>query len=73
MIELYNCTLYTDYDDAYKEAGITKDLQIKTHYESLDIAGSNRIHYLCFSLPDELPGKEKDEALKQLLKDETVG
>ena len=73
VIELYNCTLYTDYDDAYKEAGITKDLQIKTHYESLDIAGSNRIHYLCFSLPDELPGKEKDEALKQLLKDETVG
>ena len=73
VIELYNCTLYTDYDDTYKEAGITKDLQIKTHYESLDIAGSNRIHYLCFSLPDELPGKEKDEALKQLLKDETVG
>ena len=53
VIELYNCTLYTDYDDTYKEAGITKDLQIKTHYESLDIAGSNRIHYLCFSLPDE--------------------
>ncbi len=73
VIELYNCTLFTDYDDTYKEAGITKDLQIKTHYESLDIAGSNRIHYLCFSLPDELPGKEKDEVLKQLLKDETVG
>ena len=73
VIELYNCSLYTDYDDTYKEAGITNDLQIKTHYESLDIAGSNRIHYLCFSLPDELPGREKDETLKQLLKDETVG
>ena len=47
-------------------------LQIKTHYESLDIAGSKRIHYLCFSLPKELPGKEKDEILKQLLKDEPV-
>ena len=72
VIELFNCTLQTDYDDTYKEADITEDLQIKTHYESLDIAGSNRIHYLCFSLPEQLPGKEKDEALKQLLKDEPV-
>ena len=72
VIELYNCTLHTDYNDTYKQAGIPEDLQIKTHYESLDIAGSNRIHYLCFSLPKQLPGKEKDEELKQLLKDEPV-
>ncbi|HKO79639.1 MAG TPA: tRNA (guanosine(46)-N7)-methyltransferase TrmB [Chitinophagaceae bacterium] len=72
VIKLYNCTLHTDYNDTYKETNIPEDLQIKTHYESLDIAGSNRIHYLCFSLPNELPGKEKDEVLKQLLKDEPV-
>ena len=72
VIELFNCTLHTDYDNTYKEAGIAEDLRIKTHYESLDIAGSNRIHYLCFSLPKELPAKEKDESLKQLLKDEPV-
>ncbi|MGZ5219115.1 MAG: tRNA (guanosine(46)-N7)-methyltransferase TrmB [Chitinophagaceae bacterium] len=72
VIELYNCRLHTDYEDIYSEAGINADLQIKTHYELLDIAGSNRIHYLCFSLPNELPGKEKDEELKQLLKDEPV-
>lgn len=72
VIGLYNCTLHTDYDDTYKLAGIPEDLKIKTHYESLDIAGSNRIHYLRFSLPKELPGKEKDEELKQLLKDEPV-
>lgn len=35
----------------------------------LDIGG-NRIHYLCFSLPGELAGIEKDEILKQLLKNE---
>jgi tRNA (guanine-N7-)-methyltransferase len=64
--------LHTDFDDSYKEAGITEDLRIKTHYESLDIAGSHRIYYLCFSLPKELPGKEKDEVLKQLLKNEPV-
>lgn len=73
VIRLYDCVLHTDFDDTYKEAAIPEDLRIKTHYESLDIAGSNRIHYLCFSLPKELPGKEKDEELKQLLKDEPVG
>jgi tRNA (guanine-N7-)-methyltransferase len=72
VIQLYNCVLHTDFDDTYQEASIPEDLRIKTHYESLDIAGSNRIHYLCFSLPNELPGKEKDEELKQLLKDEPV-
>jgi len=72
VIELYNCKLHTDYSDTYKEVEIPEHLRIKTHYESLDIAGSNRIHYLCFSLPEELPGKEKDEELKQLLKDEPV-
>lgn len=69
VIELYNCTLHTDYGNVYQQVDIPEDLKIKTHYESLDIAGSNRIHYLCFSLPEQLPGKEKDEALKQLLKD----
>ena len=72
VIRLYDCVLHTDFDDTYKEAGIPEDLRIKTHYESLDIAGSNRIHYLCFSLPKELPCRKRDEELKQLLKDEPV-
>jgi tRNA (guanine-N7-)-methyltransferase len=70
VIELNNCTLYTDYNNVYQQQDLSEELKIKTHYESLDIAGSNRIHYLCFSLPQQLPGKEKDEELKQLLKDE---
>ena len=72
VVELFNCTLHTDYKDTYKEDCIKEELKIKTHYESLDIAGSKRIHYLCFSLPEELPGNEKDEVLKQMLKDEPV-
>lgn len=72
VIELYQCIVHNDSDNVYKEMNITDDLRIKTHYESLDIAGSNRIHYLCFSLPEQLPGKEKDEILKQLLKDEPL-
>lgn len=64
---LYGCSLHTDLDNVFAGNEVPAELQIKTHYEGLDIAGSNRIHYLCFSLPDELPGKEKDEELKQLL------
>ena len=72
VIALYGCALHTDYDDTYNEPVVTEELRIKTHYESLDIAGSNRIHYLCFSLPSQLPDRERDEELKQLLKDEPV-
>ena len=68
VINRYGCVLHTDDDNIYKQEDITDVLKIKTHYESLDIAGSNRVHYLCFSLPGQLPGKEKDGELKQLLK-----
>ena len=69
VIDLFSCDLHFDYDDVYKEQIVAEELQIKTHYELMDIAGSNRIHYLCFSLPPQLPGKEKDEILKKLLRD----
>lgn len=72
VIEMYGCTVHTDYNNVYQQPSLSEDLKIKTHYESLDIAGSNRIHYLSFSLPAILPGKEKDEELKQILKDATV-
>lgn len=68
VIEKYNCRLIEDYDDLYGQKNITEELKIKTHYETLDIAGSNRIHYLKFSLPDILPGREKDKELQELLK-----
>lgn len=69
VIDQFECTLLTDLDDVYKQEKIGDELKIKTHYESLDIAGSNKVHYLCFSLPVQFPGKEKDEELKQLLKE----
>ena len=70
VIELYHCKLLEDHDELYKQENLREELKIKTHYESLDIAGSNRIHYLKFTLPENIAGKEKDEELKQLLKDE---
>ncbi|NOT50982.1 MAG: tRNA (guanosine(46)-N7)-methyltransferase TrmB [Chitinophagaceae bacterium] len=69
VIQLYDCILHKDVDDVHRQETIADELKIKTHYESLDIAGSNRIHYLCFSLPPVLAGKEKDIELKQLLKE----
>ena len=43
--------MLVDYDNAYNQENIAEELKIKTHYESLDIAGSKKIHYLQFKLP----------------------
>ncbi len=72
VIQLYQCSVHEDRNDLYRETDIAAELQIKTHYESLDIAGSNRVHYISFSLPKVLPGTDQDEILKQMLKNEPV-
>lgn len=69
VIEMYGCVVHEDLNDVRGLEKISTELSITTHYESLDIAGSNRIHYLRFSLPPVLPGRDKDDELKQLLKD----
>lgn len=72
VIDMYGCTLHEDSDNVYAMEHVKPELQIKTHYESLDIAGSNRIHYLAFSLPAELPGRELDAVLHEQLKNEAA-
>jgi tRNA (guanine-N7-)-methyltransferase len=66
VIGLYNLALIFDADDVYKQKTVSQQLNIKTHYESLDIAKSKRIFYLCFSLPDEI--SDKDDELDKILK-----
>lgn len=66
VIELYKLVLVEDCNDVYA-GNPGKLLQIKTHYEALDIAGSNKIYYLKFQLPAVIPGL--DEELHQLLKE----
>ena len=73
VIGMYGCSIHADSDDVYTEEPIADELKIKTHYESLDIAKSNRVHYISFSLPEQLPGIEKDTALKEQLKLEEHG
>lgn len=67
VAELYDLVIVEDWDDVYSNPEIRKELTIKTHYESLDIANSKKIHYLKFILPAEI--KDIDEQLQQLIKD----
>jgi len=68
VIEMYGLTMLIDYDNIYAITELGPELKIKTHYEELDIAESNRVHYLCFSLPHVLPDSSKDQQLKEQLK-----
>jgi tRNA (guanine-N7-)-methyltransferase len=68
VIELYGLTIVEDCNDVYKQAVIKDELKIKTHYESLDIAQSNKIHYLKFTLPPVI--KNIDDQLQEQLKNE---
>ena len=71
VAELYDLTIVEDLDNVYCEKFIKEELKIKTHYESLDIAQSKKIHYLKFTLPQQL--KNIDEQLQQLIqKDEQL-
>jgi tRNA (guanine-N7-)-methyltransferase len=65
VIAYYNLQVHTDIDHLYNETELSDELKIKTHYEGLDIAQSNRIHYLCFSLPEQELPVETDALLKQ--------
>lgn len=68
VAQLYGLTIVDDYENVYSEAFIKEELKIKTHYESLDIAESKKIHYLKFTLPVVI--KDIDEQLQEILKDE---
>lgn len=61
VIELYSLILLHDNDDVYADENIAPELQIKTHYEKLDIAKSGRIFYLCFCLNNDLSVNKEDE------------
>ncbi len=66
VVNLFDLPLLQDYENVQQQAPDNKDLQIKTHYESLDIAQSERIHYLQFEVSQPLP-IETDEQLKKIL------
>lgn len=66
VIDLYRLTINLDIDDVYNQEEISPELNIKTYYESLDIANSKKVFYLSFSLPEVLI--DKDDELDNILK-----
>lgn len=71
VIALYGIECLADHDNVYAESHIKDELKIKTHYEGLDIAQSNRVHYLQFKLDKELP-TALDEQLKAIIDEQPV-
>jgi tRNA (guanine-N7-)-methyltransferase len=71
VVQLYNLQLILDIDDVYAGENIAPELSIQTHYEKMDIAKSNTIHYLQFVINQSLPF-EKDEQLKLLEREEVA-
>jgi len=80
VIRMYHLTLLEDIADIHAgpaiHAGpnihtgpIKEELKITTHYESLVIAQSKRVHYLCFTLP-EGPLPDLDDQLLERIKTE---
>ncbi len=68
VIEMYSLDLIYKTDHLYAEQNINPRCLIKTYYEGLDIAQSNKIHYIQFNIGKDLP-LELDEALKEAIKD----
>ena len=67
VIDMYGLTLLESSDNIH--AGpVKEELKIKTHYECLDIAQSNRVHYLLFTLPS-IPLPDLDEALQEKVRE----
>lgn len=69
VIELFDLFLVEINNDIYANKESNPALTIKTHYESLDIAQSKRIHYLQFKLTSPLTNLN-DNQLQEILKNE---
>jgi len=69
VLELYPIEVLQDIDNVYAQSIIAEELKIKTHYEQLDIAGCNRVHFLSFRVNKELTA-ETDAALKLAIHEE---
>jgi tRNA (guanine-N7-)-methyltransferase len=73
VIGMYGLTLHEDTDNVFNQEEISPELRIRTHYEGLDIAGSSRIHYLRFSLPQTALPDLDEELYDQVRQEEDGG
>ncbi len=66
VIALNNLETIADIDDLYNAIIVDERLLIKTHYEGLNISGSNKIFYISFKIDNVKTDTEK--ALKEFFK-----
>lgn len=50
VIQFFNLSLLEDIDNIYKLDNVKEVLKIETHYQKLDIANQQKVHYLRFQL-----------------------
>jgi tRNA (guanine-N7-)-methyltransferase len=70
VIALNELELITDNADVYSTPNLTEELKIKTHYEGLNISGSNKIFYLSFKV--DAVKDNLDDSLKAFFKPEFI-
>ena len=75
IIDLYGMEVQDATEDVYARESNPPEIEIKTHYETLDIAESKKVYYLRFTLPEKKippPDIRLQELLKQIEKEETL-
>jgi tRNA (guanine-N7-)-methyltransferase len=69
VADLYGINILDSSEDLYARTDNPAEMNIKTHYEKLDIAASNKIYYLKLSLPEAqipIPDLKFQQLLKQI-------
>lgn len=71
VVRLYDLLIIEDNTNVYSGEAVSAELNIKTYYEGLDIAKSNRVHYLQFILPSKVLFDRDNELKEIILEQET--
>jgi tRNA (guanine-N7-)-methyltransferase len=69
VADLYGITILDSSEDLYARQENPAEMLIKTHYEKLDIAASNKIYYIKLGLPEiqiPMPDLKFQQLLKQI-------
>ena len=75
VADLYGINILDSSEDIYTRPENPAEMYIKTHYEKLDIAASDKIYYLKLSLPEKqipMPDLKFQQLLKQIENTEQI-
>jgi len=75
VADLFEINILDSSEDIYERPDNPAEMHIKTHYEKLDIAASNKIFYIKLSLPEKqipMPDLKFHQLLKQIENTEPI-